>query len=43
MSNNDDKGAALTIKELCSEIQELAEEHEKQTQKALNPDHAVKK
>ena len=37
MSNNNDKGAALTIIELCSEIQELAEEHEKQTRKALNP------
>ena len=37
MSNNNDKGAALTITELCDEIQELADEHEKQTQKALNP------
>jgi len=29
--------AATNIMELCNEIQELAEEHEKQTRKALNP------
>ena len=29
--------AAVNIIELCDEIQELAEEHEKQTRKALNP------
>ena len=37
-----DTKAATNIIELCEEIQELAEKHEKQTRKALNPGQAVK-
>jgi len=41
MSNNN-QSAAVNIYELCNEIQELAEEHEKQTRKALNPDEMTR-